>query len=168
MRNKRTQQLIEALEGVAVEHGFELVDIEILQAGRQSTVRVYLDRAAGLTLDDIAAANRWVSACIEALDPFAGSYVLEVSSPGVDRPLRTREHFARFAGERAVVQTRQGEGRSKWSGILKGMENGAVLIEVDGAVARIDFDAIKKAHVVGTIDFSINKQDVSEGNDDVV
>ena len=95
-----------SLENAAREQGFELVDLEFASAGRHTILRIYLDRPAGLTLDDLAAANVWISALLEELDPLPGSYTLEVSSPGVDRPLRTLEHFQRAvrAGAAEVVR----------------------------------------------------------------
>ncbi|MDR2671723.1 MAG: ribosome maturation factor RimP [Coriobacteriales bacterium] len=103
MKNSKITTIIDALEGVAADNGYELVDIELGGSGRHAMLRVYLDRSQGLTLDDIADANSWVSAAIEQLDPFKGSYTLEVSSPGIDRPLRTIEHFRRAQGQEVQV-----------------------------------------------------------------
>jgi len=155
--------MIDALEPAAIEHGFELVDVELAGATRAPVLRVFLDKAGGLTLDDIAEANRWVDAVVDRIDPFKGSYVLEVSSPGIDRPLRTLEHFIRFVGETAHIVATPNEGngnRSKWTGKLAGVEDDVVLIEVEGKNVRISFADIKKAHLKGTVDFSrsINEQ----------
>ena len=89
-------------------------------------------------------------------DPFPGAYMLEVSSPGIDRPLRTPEHFARFAGETVTVKTTGPiDGRSSFTGELLGFEDGCVIVAADGAdTFRIPYDNIKKARVKGTIDFS--------------
>ena len=98
--------LTELLEPVAEAHGFELVAVE--QAGGRQTpvIRVLLDREGGLDLDAICAANRWVSDAIDEADPVKSPYTLEVSSPGVDRPLRKREDFDRFAGETVTVKAK--------------------------------------------------------------
>ena len=81
--------------------------------------------------------------------------MLEVSSPGIDRPLRTPAHFARFAGEVAVIATKAPiDGRSKWTGKLAGMEGDDVLLEVDGIVEHIAITEIKRARLKGSIDFS--------------
>jgi len=149
--------MIEALEPAAIEHGFELVDVELAGATRSPLIRVYLDRTGGLTLDEIAAANTWVDAVIEELDPIKGSYVLEVSSPGIDRPLRTLEHFARFLGETVHIVTTPQEGngnRSKWTGKLVGVEDDFVLIEVDDTTCHFGIADIKKAHLKGAVDFT--------------
>jgi ribosome maturation factor RimP len=113
----REQRIIAVLEPQAATQGFELVTVEIAKTGGRTVLRVLLDKPE-LTLDDLAAANEWVGSLIDELNPFSGSYLLEVSSPGIDRPLRTLEHFARFAGEQvristeplAVAQTRTGCG----------------------------------------------------------
>lgn len=93
---------------------------------------------------------------MDELDPFPGAYMLEVSSPGIDRPLRTPEHFARFAGETVMVKTTGPiDGRSSFTGELLGFEDGCVMVAADGAgTFRIPYDNIKKARVKGTIDFS--------------
>ncbi|MCL1891565.1 MAG: ribosome maturation factor RimP [Coriobacteriia bacterium] len=170
MRNAKTERIIEALEPLAGAQGFELVDVELLGTAASSVLRVYLDKTDGLNVDDIAAASSWINACLDELDPFKGSYTLEVSSPGIDRPLRTLEHFARFSGEEASITTapqKQHNNRSKWTGLLAGVEKGAgtVSIEIDGTSYQLAFADIKKAHIKGKVDFT-RKPDGR--NDDVV
>ena len=163
------QTMIEALEPVAIDHGFELVDVELAGATRAPVLRVFLDKAGGLTLDELAAANSWVSDVVDSVDPFKGSYVLEVSSPGIDRPLRTLEHFARFIGQTAHIATTPPAGsnsRSKWTGVLAGLEDDKVLIEADGEIYRISIADIKKAHLKGAVDFSRSINDWLAGSAD--
>ena len=81
------------------------------------------------------------------------AYTLEVSSPGIDRPLRTAEHFARFVGDTAVLKTQPVDGRGSWTGAIASVEGDVVVLDVDGAEARIPMDTIKRAHLKGTIDF---------------
>lgn len=90
---------------------------------------------------------------MDELDPFPGAYTLEVSSPGIDRPLRTAEHFARFVGDTAVLKTQPVDGRGSWTGAIASVEGDVVVLDVDGAEARIPMDTIKRAHLKGTIDF---------------
>jgi len=103
MRSKKEQQLLERLEEAAATRGFDLVDIECTGSGRTAVVRVYLNRPEGLTLDAVAGANEWISEVVESVDPFKGSYTLEVSSPGVNRSLRTLEHFVQAVGEEVSI-----------------------------------------------------------------
>ena len=157
MRTKKVLDLIEKLEPVACKEGFELVDLEINGQQKSPVICVYLDKEGGISLDDIAAANFWVGAAIEKLDPFAGAYILEVSSPGIDRPLRTKEHFERFLDSKVVLKTKEFDRRSKWTGVLKGVKEDFVLLEVEKGLVSLPFDSIKVAHVVGTIDFNGRK-----------
>jgi len=150
------RKLIEALEPLARENGLELVTVELVGSRKAPTIRIYLDAEGGITFDQIVGAHPWIDGYMEENDPFPGAYTLEVSSPGIDRPLRTREHFERFAGETVVVTF--GSGRSRRTGTLRGMSGDDVLIEVDGATERIAFDDIVKAHVKGQVDFNSGKE----------
>jgi ribosome maturation factor RimP len=154
-RNDLVEKLTALLEPLAAEHGLELVAVE-QSGGRKSTIiRVLLDREDGLDIDAICEANNWVSDALDEADPFTGPFVLEVSSPGVDRPLRTREHFERFAGETVSVKTTvHSPARSSWSGTLVGLEGDDVLLEVDGERVRIPFDTVHKARLKGVVSFN--------------
>jgi ribosome maturation factor RimP len=153
VKGKKEQALIEVLEQVAEANGYELVDLEFAGTARARIVRVYVDKQDGINIDDIAAANAWVDAAIEANEPFSTAYTLEVSSPGIDRPLRTLEHFARFEGEEAKLQTEPIEGRGNWTGTLAGVEEDTILLALSGETYHIPHIKIKKAHLKGTIDF---------------
>ena len=147
--------LEEALEPVAAANGFELVAVE--QAGGRHTpiIRVLLDREGGIDLDAVAEANLWVSAAIEELDPIAGPYTLEVSSPGVDRPLRRIVDFVRFAGEHVNIKVKPSiDGRSSVSGTLNGVDGDDILIETEGGPVRVPFSSVNKARLKGTVSFN--------------
>ena len=108
-----------------------------------------------MSFDELASAQVWINRIMDEIDPFPGAYMLEVSSPGIDRPLRTKEHFTRFSGEQVVVKTSSPiDGRSSFTGMLEGMEGDDVLVEIDGSRIAIDYSLIKRAHVVGAVDFS--------------
>jgi ribosome maturation factor RimP len=158
MRDARRQRLRDLLEEAAITHGFELVDVELSGTKAARVIRVFLDRASGLTIDDLASANSWVDAVIEENEPYSGAYTLEVSSPGIDRPLRTLEHFARFAGEEVRLVSEPVDGRSKWTAVLAGVENDDIVLTVDGATVRVPYAKVKKAHVKGRIEFESIKQ----------
>ena len=155
MLTRTEQRLLASLEAQAGEHGIEIVTVEVTGARKSPTIRVYIDTPDGVGFDELAGAQEWINEIMDSIDPFPGAYMLEVSSPGIDRPLRTPEHFERFTGETAVVVLRAPhEGRAKWTGKLAGFDDGAVLLEVDGIVERLPYDDIKKANIRGTFDFN--------------
>jgi len=151
---RKEQQLLDALEPLAAANGVELVSLEIVGAKKSPTIRVYIDTEQGVSFDELSGAQAWINQVMDELDPFPGAYTLEVSSPGIDRPLRTAEHFERFAGETAVVKTTSPvEGRSSFTGVLQGYENGKVLVEGDGVRYEVPLDMVKRANVKGNVDF---------------
>ena len=155
MLSAKEKSLLDALEPRAVEEGIEIVTVEITGARKAPTIRIYIDTPNGVSFDELAAAQSWINGIIDEIDPFPGAYMLEVSSPGIDRPLRTAEHFQRFAGEEAVIKTAQPiDNRSSWTGILGGFNAGSVLMTVDGKPVSIPLQLIKRAHLKGTVDFS--------------
>lgn len=155
MLTGKARMLLEALEPHARAHNMEIVTVELVGSRKAPTIRVFLDCEGGVGFDELSSAQEWVNAVMDELDPFPGAYTLEVSSPGIDRPLRTLEHFTRFEGEKAQIVLREPhEGRAKWVGILSGVEDDFVLLSVDGLVERLPYDDIKKAHIIGRIDFS--------------
>ncbi len=142
--------LIEVLEPMAAQHALDLVQVEVAGTTKNPILRIYLDTPeGGITLDQLSEAQQWIDVVLDEVDPFQYSYVLEVSSPGIDRPLRRREDFERFAGEEAVVFTKSGQPQ-KVQGDLQGMDADDVLV----GEARIPFSQIKSAHIIGRIDFN--------------
>lgn len=155
MLSAKERKLLEALEPLAAAHNVEIVTVEVVGSRKAPTIRVYLDCDGGIGFDELAASQKWVNELMDELDPFPGAYTLEVSSPGIDRPLRTPEHFQRFAGEKVqLTLTEPYQGRAKWTGKLCGMRDEDVLVEVDGIQEALPYAYIKKAHIIGTIDFS--------------
>ena len=106
MLTAKEQSLLAALEPRAAEEGIEIVTVEVVGAKKAPTIRVYIDTPEGVSFDQLASSQRWINDIMDEIDPFPGAYMLEVSSPGIDRPLRTPAHFARFAGEVAVIATK--------------------------------------------------------------
>ena len=156
MLTAKEKSLLSALEPRAASEGVEIVTVEVAGAKKAPTIRVYIDTPDGVSFDELSSAQAWINDLMDELDPFPGAYTLEVSSPGIDRPLRTPEHFARFAGETVTVKTTGPiDGRSSFTGELLGFEDGCVIVAAGGAdTFRIPYDNIKKARVKGTIDFS--------------
>ena len=145
-------RLFDLLEPVAAGLGFELIEIEFSSAGRNSVLRVYVDRTdgAGVGIEDCERASRAIGAVLEAEDPIGHEYALEVSSPGFDRPLRTAAHFARFAGSEARIELAAPiEGRRRFRGLLGAVEDGNVTIEVDRREWKLPLAGISKARLVG-------------------
>jgi ribosome maturation factor RimP len=136
---------------LAAQEGLELVDVEIGGGGGRQTLRLFIDKAGGVTLDDCTSVSRAVSTALDVEDPLQGAYDLEVSSPGLDRPLRTPEHFEQFQGSKVRVKTfgpvPECENRKTFVGILKGYGDGAVVVDVDGKEFRIPHAQISKANV---------------------
>ena len=156
MLSNKEKQLLGALEPHAAQEGVEIVTIEVVGSKKSPTIRVYIDTDHGVSFDELSAAQVWINGIMDEIDPFPGAYTLEVSSPGIDRPLRTPEHFERFAGDEAYVVTNGPiEGRSRFTGTLAGFnaETECVLLDVDGARCDIPLADIKKAHVKGVVEF---------------
>lgn len=136
----------EVLTPLAGKHALELVDVEIAGMRQRPIVRIYLDREGGIDIDTIAESNRWISDAIEDAGVIPGPYTLEVSSPGIERPLKRLADYERFAGETAYVRTDKPiEGRSRFTGDIVRVEGDTVVLDVDGAEVRIAFSAIVKA-----------------------
>ena len=154
MLGKKEQQLLDALEPRASQEGVEIVTVEVVGAKKAPTIRVFIDTPDGVSFDELSSAQAWINDIMDELDPFPGAYTLEVSSPGIDRPLRTLEHFARYAGQTAVVKAQPQDGRSAWTGVIREAQDGAVTLDVDGDSVRIPLDTVKRAHLKGTVDFS--------------
>ena len=130
--------------------GYELVGVELFQRGASgATLRVYNDHERGIGLDDCAAVSDQLSAVLDVEDPLQGHYDLEVSSPGLDRPLVFPEHFRRFEGSRAKVRLSEKlEGRRSLEGVLRGCEDGIVSLEADGRLWAIPVNQIEIARLV--------------------
>lgn len=134
--------------------GYELVGVELHGRGGQTLLRVYIDTPGGVTVDDCERVSRQVSSVLDVEDPIRGPFTLEVSSPGVDRPLFTPEHFQRFAGQRVRVRLAVPlEGRRKVSGVLLGWQDGYVSVLEEGVERRLPLDAIRDARLVPELDF---------------
>ena len=151
-------RLIALLEPLADEHGYELVTVETAGADHMPIVRVFLDREQGINLDAVARANQWISEALDEYEDLQGPFTLEVSSPGIERALRTPEHFARFVNSTAKVKTsRPIEGRSAFTGTIVEVEDATVVFDCEGTTYRIPVDSVRKANLKVEIDFSNDK-----------
>jgi ribosome maturation factor RimP len=142
-------QLQAIIEPAVTALGFELVGIEYLSQGRHSVLRIYIDHEDGIDVEDCAEVSRQVSAVLDVEDPIRGEYTLEVSSPGLDRPLFTAEHYERYSGSLADIRLRSPlDGRRKFKGRMHGIKDGEVVIEVDGVDYLLALDNIEKANLI--------------------
>lgn len=141
-------EVAQLIEPTIRDLGFELVQVRMV-GGSRRTLQVMaepLDHARGMTVDDCATISRAISAVLDVADPIEGAYALEVSSPGIDRPLVRRGDFERFAGLEAKLECEPAvAGRKRFRGIVRGLEGDEVVVEEEGAVLRIPFPSVKKA-----------------------
>ncbi|CDL80297.1 ribosome maturation factor RimP [Xenorhabdus cabanillasii] len=143
------EQKLTAMISAPVEAlGFELVGLEFIRA-RVSTLRVYIDSEEGITVDDCADVSHQVSAVLDVEDPISGLYNLEISSPGLDRPLFKTEHYQRFMGEEVILMLRMAmQNRRKWRGIIKAVDGEMITVTVDGKDEVFALSNIQKANLV--------------------
>ncbi len=154
MLTKKEQSLIDALEPTAAQNGIEIVTIEVIGSKKAPVIRIYIDAEGGVSFQELSGAQEWIGAMLDRIDPFPGAYTLEVSSPGIDRPLRTPEHFQRFCGEEAHIRTvRPLDGTSSFKGTLASADGDSVVIETEHGTHTIPFSEIKRANVIGKIEF---------------
>lgn len=138
------------IEPVVEGMGYEVVDIEFRPHPSNGLLRIYIDREGGIQLDDCTEVSKQISSVLDVEDPIPGQYNLEISSPGMDRPLRKEADFERFAGEKVKIRLTVPtlEGQRNFSGQLKGIQNGDVVLEMDGETYYLPLDSIDKARLV--------------------
>ena len=143
------QKLQDLLQGSVEDLGCELWGIECQRVGRYLTVRLFIDKEGGVTVEDCADVSRQVSAVLDVEDPIADKYNLEVSSPGLDRPLFTLAQYTRYVGQEIIVHLRiPVADRRKWQGELAKIENDMITLIVDKQEQVLAFGNIQKANVV--------------------
>jgi len=150
--HRQHNELIELLEPVVTALGYEMLGIEYFRQKDGSMLRLYIDKDDGITIDDCTRVNHQVIGVLDVHDPIKEKYFLEISSPGLDRPLFTLEQFQRFIGEKVKMKLREKiEERRKFKGVIKAVEESAVLISDDGVDYLIPAEAIDSAHLVPEI-----------------
>jgi len=157
MRGKTAEdlRLLELLEPVAEAAGYEIVRLRLMGGDRQRRLQIMAERPSDhdMNVDDCAKLSRAVSEVMDAADPIAGEYVLEVSSPGVDRPLTRLKDFEIFEGYEARLELdRMAEGRKRFRGLLAGVDGDNVAIDLEGEehTALVPFSWIIEAKLVLT------------------
>ncbi len=149
MIQRAPEKLHAMVEPVVTAMGYELVGVEFHRQPGSNLLRVYIDQPRGVSLDDCEAVSNQLSAMLDVEDPIKGRYTLEVSSPGLDRPLFVREHFERFAGQKVKIRLSiPREGRRNYTGMLQGVEDEVVIIVADGQELRLPLVEIEQARLV--------------------
>ncbi|MEB5706282.1 ribosome maturation factor RimP [Pantoea anthophila] len=142
------QKLTELVSAPVEALGYELVGIEFVRS-RTSILRIYIDSEDGINVDDCADVSHQVSAVMDVEDPITVPYNLEVSSPGLDRPLFTAEHYTRFMGEEVTLMLRMAvQNRRKWQGIIKSVDGEMITVHVEGNDVVFALSNIQKANLV--------------------
>lgn len=151
------EELLEVLRSPLADEGLELEDVEISTAGRRRLVRVLVDRDGGVTLDQVAAATTVVSGVLDAHEPIGdGPYTLEVTSPGIDRPLTHPRRWSRNVGRLVVADTSAGQ---RVTGRIVAAGDDSVTLDVDGRPTEIPYGDIRTARV----EVEFNRADPRDG-----
>ena len=148
MANTLIESIIELTEPVILSEGMELIDIDYRQEPRGWVLRFYIDKEGGVTLLNCSRISSQLGSLLEVKDIIPHRYVLEVSSPGLNRPLKKEEDFIAYAGETIKVTTLKPiEQRRNFSGILQGFKDGKVMLSADNQEILIPFPLIAKANI---------------------
>ncbi len=151
-KSDTVEKITELIEPLLAEKQFELVDVEFKNEGKSRLLRVYIDKPNGITIDDCAEVSREFGTILDVNDIIPSSYRLEVSSPGLRRPLKKPGDYARFAGRKVKVKTYAPvQERKTFTGELVGYENGEVIVDIDGSRYNIPEKMVSKANL--EIDF---------------
>ncbi|KHD07226.2 hypothetical protein PN36_21060 [Candidatus Thiomargarita nelsonii] len=147
MLDKELQKL---LAPVVTALGYELVGVvRLSQGGHKVLLRIYIDHPDGINVDDCKQVSHQVSGVLDVQNPIQGHYTLEISSPGLDRPLFSIDHFIRFVGHKVKVQmARPLKARRNFMGLLQRVEDRQVIVVVDGKEYNLPYDQIENAHIV--------------------
>lgn len=151
---KKNEQLSELLKPSVEALGYELVGVEYHPNSVNALVRVYIDKETGIDLDDCVAVNEQVSGVLDVEDPIPSKYTLEISSPGLDRPLFNLKDFERFIGSSAKIRvSRPIERQRNFKGKILDVSDNIISIEnKDGKTAELDFNFIEVARLIPTFE----------------
>jgi len=146
-------KVTDLVEPILDEMGFELVDVEYLSHYGKWVLRLYIDKEAGVTIDDCVRVSREIGDLIDVKEAVTHEYTLEVSSPGIDRPLRKEKDFVRSVGKKVKVRLiAPMDGRRSFTGYLKDFKNGTLYLEMDGVPVALPWAEVDKANLVYEFD----------------
>lgn len=144
-----TDQIEQLIEAPIESLGYQLIGVEYIQGGQSPVLRIYIDAEDGIGIEDCERVSHQVSGVLDVEDPIKSAYMLEISSPGFDRPLFKPRDFARFAGSQVKISMKLPiNGRRNFSGELQGFDNGEILIEVDGEAYALPLAKLAKARLI--------------------
>ncbi|EEF80578.1 hypothetical protein LP43_1638 [Methylophaga thiooxydans] len=144
-----TDQVEQLIEAPIESLGYELVGVEYIQGGPDAILRIYIDAEQGIGIEDCEKVSHQISGVLDVEEPIRSAYMLEVSSPGFDRPLFKARDFERFAGAEVKISMKLPvQGRRNFTGVLQGFSDGEVLIEVDGEIYALPLAKLAKARLV--------------------
>ena len=148
--NQAPVKILELIEAIITGLGYEFVGAEFTGQGKSSVLLVYIDSENGILVTDCSKVSHQISGVMDVEDPISGQYRLEVSSPGLERPLYTLAHFERFKGSVVKLELRQAtlEGQRKFTGEILDVKGDIVHLHVDEEEIEIPFSLIKKAKLV--------------------
>lgn len=142
-------RLVAMLTPAVAALGFELWGVEFVRAGRHATLRVYIDHADGITVDNCAEVSYQVSALLDVEDPIQSEYFLEVSSPGMERPFFRAAQFVPYIGQQAAVELSvPQQGRRKFKGVIVAVHDDQIEFLIDSEPFTVKHSAMKKAHLI--------------------
>ena len=149
--SSKQAQLELLVEPVVQSLGCEFWGLEYMTQGKTALLRIFIDKKDGIGVEDCEQISRQVSAVMDVEDPISAEYTLEVSSPGLDRPLYKLEHYKEYIGSQVKLRLRIAfDGRRKFTGLLKGVEADEVVLEIDNEEYLLPFELIDKGNVVPT------------------
>jgi len=151
--DKLEKKLSDMFEPVIESMDYELVCVELTGSGNGTILRVYIDKDKGITVDDCQAVSYQLSGILEVEEPLQSHYTLEISSPGLDRPLVKPEHFEQFIGDLVKIRSTEAVlGRKNFKGILESFDGEYLCVAVDNEVYEIPFEIVEKASLVPVFD----------------
>ena len=151
-QRKLRENIRTLLEPTVSAEGLELVAVEIVGSRRGTVLRLFVDKDGGPTISDCQRVNHAVSPELDVEDPMGGAYILEVSSPGIDRIVERAKDFERFVGYRAKIRMAPGTGRKRYTGDIVSHGDSQLVVEVDGATHTLSMDEVDRVRLDLTLE----------------
>jgi len=146
---QKLQNIQGLIEPVIVSMGYELLGMDYIPGKHSATLRLYIDSDAGITVDDCSSVSHQVSGVLDVEDPLVGRYTLEVSSPGLDRPLFKLAHFEAYLGHTVKLRLRVPlNNRRKFTGVIKAVDGNDIILVSESEEFQLNFDSIEKANLI--------------------